>query len=261
MGKPANDDFWALTEREKQTLRLIVRGHDAKSIARSLDLSVYTINERLRDARRKMAVSSSREAARLLLQAEGEGALSPGPKFLGDMKFGEDGIDAPADQGSAPIVGVGRAYRQPWIIIGVFVMIIAAGLLAFTLFAQADPRPAAATPPTASIAQRSDAADYARQWLALLDAGRWDESYRGTGASFRKLNTLKIWSATSEKARTPHGAMIERNLLSEEYLPAPPNGYEVVKFRTRFARKEEALETVTLNREDGSWRVVGVTIE
>jgi DNA-binding CsgD family transcriptional regulator len=59
----ANDDFWALTEREKQTLRLIVRGHDAKSIARSLDLSVHTINERLRDARRKMAVSSSREAA------------------------------------------------------------------------------------------------------------------------------------------------------------------------------------------------------
>ena len=50
----------ALTEKEKQTLRLIVRGHDAKSTARSLGLSVHTINERLRDARRKLAVSSSR---------------------------------------------------------------------------------------------------------------------------------------------------------------------------------------------------------
>ncbi|RZM06204.1 MAG: LuxR family transcriptional regulator, partial [Sphingomonas sp.] len=60
----------ALTEREKQTLRLIVRGHDAKSVARSLGLSVHTINERLRDARRKLSVSSSREAARLLMDAE-----------------------------------------------------------------------------------------------------------------------------------------------------------------------------------------------
>ena len=49
---PVKEGLWALTENEKQTLRLMVRGHDAKSIARSLDLSVHTINERLRDARR-----------------------------------------------------------------------------------------------------------------------------------------------------------------------------------------------------------------
>jgi DNA-binding CsgD family transcriptional regulator len=44
------DDVWGLTEKERQTLRLMVRGHDAKSIARSLDLSIHTVNERLRDA-------------------------------------------------------------------------------------------------------------------------------------------------------------------------------------------------------------------
>ena len=68
---------WALSEKEKQTLRLIVRGHDAKSIARDLGLSVHTINERLRDARRKMAVSSSREAARLLLEVEDRALPTP----------------------------------------------------------------------------------------------------------------------------------------------------------------------------------------
>ena len=71
MTMPMIDAALSLTEKEKQTLRLMVRGHDAKSIARALGLSVHTINERLRDARRKMAVSSSREAARLLLAAEG----------------------------------------------------------------------------------------------------------------------------------------------------------------------------------------------
>ncbi len=41
-----------LTEKGKQALRLIVRGDNAKSIAAELDLSVHTINERLRVARR-----------------------------------------------------------------------------------------------------------------------------------------------------------------------------------------------------------------
>ena len=57
-------NYPTLTEKEKQTLRQLVSGHDAKSMARELGLSVHTVNERLRDARRKMAVSSSREAAR-----------------------------------------------------------------------------------------------------------------------------------------------------------------------------------------------------
>src|SRR3546814_18394369 len=85
----------ALTEKEKQTLRLIVRGHDAKSIARNLDLSVHTINERLRDARRKLTVSSSREAARLLFDAEGE---PPNPS--GDTNIGE-AVTAPDEIGRA----------------------------------------------------------------------------------------------------------------------------------------------------------------
>ena len=73
----------ALTEKEKQTLRLIVPGHDAKSTARHLGLSVHTINERLRDARCKLAVSSS-EAARLLLKREGAGR-----DFVADKQIGE----------------------------------------------------------------------------------------------------------------------------------------------------------------------------
>jgi DNA-binding CsgD family transcriptional regulator len=60
----------SLSEREKQVLRMLLRGHDAKSIARELGLSVYTVNDHLREARRKTGVSSSREAARRLSAAE-----------------------------------------------------------------------------------------------------------------------------------------------------------------------------------------------
>ncbi|HSI19325.1 MAG TPA: DUF4019 domain-containing protein [Sphingomonas sp.] len=248
---------WALSEKEKQTLRLIVRGHDAKSIARSLGLSVYTIHERLRDARRKMAVSSSREAARLLLAAEGEpGALAP--DLLGDIGIGEDAAGTGMDQGSAPVGGAGRAVRRPRIIIGVFLMTLALGLLAFVA------APHLATAPPAPIATRvtPDAAvvDTARHFLVLLDQGRWEDSYRATAPSFRKMNTLQVWTDVSVQVRAPLGAVISRTLIGQETVAAPPHGYEVVKFRTRFAGKE-VVESVTLERLDGGWVVAGVMIE
>ena len=103
--------------------------------------------------------------------------------------------------------------------------------------------------------------DAARQWLTLVDQGRWDDSYRDTGSAFRKLNTAQVWATTSETVREPLGAVLSRVLLSQEELPAPPNGYQVVRFRTRYANKASAVETVSLEREEGRWRVVGVIIE
>ncbi len=252
------DGVQALTEKEKQTLRLMVRGHDAKSIARSLDLSVHTINERLRDARRKMAVSSSREAARLLLEAEGEPDAAP-PDFLGDRILGADAAPIEADQDEAPVVGVGPALRRPRILLGVVLMMLVLGLLA--LAALPDAAPAPQSTPTAAQARNVEVVDAARQWLALVDQDKWDESYRGTGSAFQKLNTMKVWTEVSQQVRGRFGSLLSRSLLSQEELPAPPHGYEVVKFRASYANQAQAIETVTLDREDGAWRVVGVTIE
>jgi DNA-binding CsgD family transcriptional regulator len=56
----------ALNDKELQVLRLLAAGHTVKSIAASLDRSEASINERLRDARRKTGVGSSRELARLI---------------------------------------------------------------------------------------------------------------------------------------------------------------------------------------------------
>jgi len=259
MNMPVKEALWALTEKEKQTLRLIVRGHDAKSTARNLGLSVHTINERLRDARRKMAVSSSREAARLLLEVEGSGVGSSDPDFFGDTRIGEDATGSRVDQATAPISGAGRAYRPAWIITGVLLMTFVFGLLALAALPQLSSGPPATA--TAEATANSGASNTARQFLASLDEGRWEESYEATGAGFRKANTLQVWAAVSEKVRAPLGAAITRTFLSQENLPAPPHGYEVVKFRTRFANKDGAVETVTLDREDGGWRVVGVTVE
>jgi DNA-binding CsgD family transcriptional regulator len=55
-----------LTDRELEILRLLVAGHTVKTIAARLGRSETSINERLRSARRKTGVGSSRELARLL---------------------------------------------------------------------------------------------------------------------------------------------------------------------------------------------------
>ena len=128
MPQPTEAALAALTDKEKQTLRLIVRGHDAKSVAVTLGLSVHTINERLRDARRKLAVSSSREAARMLFEAEGAT-----PENLGDNRNGDDVAASATDVETAPDDGAGRSVRSPRFLIGAFLMTLALGLLALTL--------------------------------------------------------------------------------------------------------------------------------
>ncbi|WP_022679143.1 DUF4019 domain-containing protein [Sandarakinorhabdus limnophila] len=43
--------------------------------------------------------------------------------------------------------------------------------------------------------------------------------------------------------------------------PAPPHGYTVVKFRTDYARKAGAIETLSMAREGDGWRVAGIMID
>src|SRR3546814_15604322 len=85
-------------------------GQDAKSMARHLGLSFHTINERLRDARRKMSASSSREAARQLREIEGRH-----PEILRDKALGEAAA-APGMEEMTASAGTRRMERSSgWI--------------------------------------------------------------------------------------------------------------------------------------------------
>ena len=244
----------ALTEKEKETLRLLLVGHDAKSMARHFDLSVHTINERLRDARRKLAVSSSKEAARLLREAEGAA-----PQNLGDtgLRAAQPGDDPHPEPLSPPAPRRSRAIG--WATGGLAIIAIAAALLAVTspTTRPADQAPPAATAPLAE----SEGARAARHWLELGDAANWRDSYAATAQSFRTANTLENWQSAAQKVRAPLGSVISRTLISDIDTPAPPNGNRTVQFRTDFANKKGVAETIALNREDGTWKVAGIYVE
>lgn len=76
-------DVQKLTPRQKEILRLLLNGFDAKSVGRELGISVHTVTEHLREARRHLGVSSSREAARILRQAESGPPQNMRPGILG----------------------------------------------------------------------------------------------------------------------------------------------------------------------------------
>lgn len=254
----ATQDVQALTDKEKVTLRLLLAGHDAKSMARHLGLSVHTVNERLRDARRKLSVSSSREAARRLREAE-----AAAPESFGDERIG-DARTAPAGQhGAEPGTRLFANPRKAWAIGGFAMLSLALAMLALSEAPDAA-RDGAGRPAEGSAASapaESEASRAARQFLALVDAGNWDESFAEWAQSFRTLNTLDMWRSASEGGRVPLGRVLSRTLSSEEDIPAPPNGYRLVRFRTDFANRPGATERLSLTREGDRWRVAGYIIE
>ena len=54
----------ALSEGEKQCLRLVSQGFNSKEIARQLHVSEHTVDQRVRTSLRKFGVPSRKEAAR-----------------------------------------------------------------------------------------------------------------------------------------------------------------------------------------------------
>jgi DNA-binding CsgD family transcriptional regulator len=258
-------DIAALSERERETLRLLLGGHDAKSIARDLGLSVHTVNERLRDARRKLGVSSSREAARRLAQAE-----QSAPQSLVDKDFGVAATDPIATGVRPPQHRQGRGVSLAWLAGGMLIMslIIAAVALSFVFqgsgTSQAQPTPQRIATTTSSNAADSAAAPAALQWLALIDAQRWAESWRGSGSLARAQVGEAQWTAQLQPVRQPLGSVSSRTLqkvTKADSLPGAPAGtYELLEFRTDFAQKSGAVETVVMTREASGWKPVGYFI-
>lgn len=121
------EDWDTLSEREREALRLLGRGHEAKSIASALGLSVHTVNERLRAARRKLGVSSSREAARLLLARE---EAPEAPNNVGYEKMGV--AMARAGESYSPIAhsgATGARRRLSWVMIGAVMLAVLMSVL------------------------------------------------------------------------------------------------------------------------------------
>lgn len=119
----------------------------------------------------------------------------------------------------------------------------------------------------ASAGEQEDAAvAAARSWLQVVDAGDYGASWEQAAAFFRNAVPKQQWRQQLDAVRTPLGAVGSRELLSAQHmtsLPGAPDGdYVVIQFKTSFANKKSAVETVTpMLEKDGVWRVSGYFIK
>ena len=70
------DTLPALSEGEKQCLRLVAQGFSSKEIARQLHVSEHTVDQRVRTSLRKFGVPSRKEAARLFVSGQEHATVS-----------------------------------------------------------------------------------------------------------------------------------------------------------------------------------------
>jgi hypothetical protein len=106
----------------------------------------------------------------------------------------------------------------------------------------------------------------AEKWLALVDDGKYDESWKSLAKSFKEMVKKRSWSSMISEVRQPLGKVISRKLKSAEFTKdlrgAPEGEYVVLKFDTVFENKTNAVETVTPTLEpDLIWRVSGYSVK
>ena len=246
----------ALTDREREVLQLLLAGHTAKTIAAELDLSVHTVNDYLREARRKLGVSSSREAARILGEQEETAPQNPATAQIG-MGEGERSGDPAKPSGEA-----GPDRRLPWLIGGLLMLAIAIAA-ALTLTSTAS-HESAEREVEAQFEEFSDTESTALAWVQLIDAGDYAQSWAEAGPTFRSSVTADLWATQAGAVREPLGDTITRTVKSvdeRETLPGAPEGpFRIVTFDTDFGSASGSTETVVLRQAGGEWGVVGYFI-
>lgn len=105
----------------------------------------------------------------------------------------------------------------------------------------------------------------AESWLALVDAGKYEESWTAASEFLRSAVGKEEFVKSLRAARRPLGTLKSREVQSKEYrtsLPGAPDGqYVVIQFKTSLEKKKSAVETVTpMLEKDGKWRVSGYYI-
>ena len=106
----------------------------------------------------------------------------------------------------------------------------------------------------------------AKEWLKLVDAGQYTDSWIEAAHYFKEAIQQNHWEQALQGVRKPLGKVNSRNLIGTNYttsLPGAPDGeYVVIQFETAFENKKSAVETVTpMLDKDGQWRVSGYYIK
>ena len=114
--------------------------------------------------------------------------------------------------------------------------------------------------------EEKQALQAAGEWLALVDGGKYGESWDEASTIFKGAITREQWEQALSNVRTPLGKLVNRKLLGAKYvteLPGAPKGqYVVIQFKTDYDNRKGVVETVTpMVDKDQKWRVSGYYVK
>jgi hypothetical protein len=106
----------------------------------------------------------------------------------------------------------------------------------------------------------------AQEWLSLVDAGKFADSWKAAGTYLQHACSEEAWKHNLDLKRKPLGKLVSRKLKSAKYdkpiFLVPDGDYVQLRFTSSFENKKEAIETVTpVLQKDGTWKVSGYYIE
>jgi len=108
--------------------------------------------------------------------------------------------------------------------------------------------------------------DAAQKWLALVDGGKYSESWDQASSFFKEKLTKEQWVQALNQVRAPLGKVESRQFKAAQFkteVPnAPPGKYMIIQYQTKFANGGPTIETITpMVDKDGTWRVSGYFIK
>ena len=149
-----------------------------------------------------------------------------------------------------------------WVPVSILLLCVAAP----PAFAQRDQTPNQVPKPGVTVAPAKKSTvtaatptpdDRARQWLVLVDDKNYTQSWSQAGKAFQNKQKADAWAAAAGDKRDTLGAVASRDLKS---IDLGRTDIAVVRYDTVFARKAQAVETVTLAFENGGWSVTDYSL-
>jgi Protein of unknown function (DUF4019) len=119
-----------------------------------------------------------------------------------------------------------------------------------------------------NLAQAQDkvqAQKAAEEWLSLVDAGKYGESWDSASQAFKAAVSRSDWIKQVTAARRPLGKLVSRKRTKADLIKNPPNStpgdYVGIQYRSSFQNLSSAVETVVpMLDPDGKWRVSGYVV-
>lgn len=120
-------------------------------------------------------------------------------------------------------------------------------------------------PAAAQEAAPEAATDKAMSWLALVDEGDYEGSWKQSAGSFQDAVTPSVWETSVTDARSQFEPFGERTSIGSRQITdppgAPPGDYVILQYRTEASGDRTVVETVALVKEGEAWKVGGYFVQ